>query len=160
MHHGLRAFCRIAITLCAVAFTGCAKKKAATTFDLVPVSGVIKLDGQPISEATVSYYYEGTPPTGYFGSAATTDSQGRYELRSGAQLGAVPGTYKVTVSRFTGKDGKPLVLQEGIDVEQLRRQGGAVESFAPRYSDQTQAELKITVEKGKADGYDFDLKSG
>lgn len=158
MNHGLRTCFRLAIALCAV--TGCAKKKATPSFDLAPVSGVVKIDGQPISEATVSYYFEGSPPAGYFGSAGTTDSQGRYELRSGAQPGAVPGTYKVTVSRFTGKDGKPLVLEEGIDLEQLRRLGRAVESLAHRYSDQTQTELKITVDKAKADGYDFDLKSG
>lgn len=149
----------VACALLVVAAAGCAKK-AGPQFDLVPVSGIVKVDGQPVAEATVAYYFEGTPPTNYYGSAGTTDSQGRYELRTGEHAGAVPGTYKITVSRITGTDGKPVVLEEGIDIEQLRRQGGAAESIAPRYSDQAQTELKVTVEKGKADGYDLELKSG
>ena len=149
----------VACVLLALAAPGCAKI-VGPQFDLVPVSGIVKVDGQPMAEATVAYYFEGAPPAGYFGSAGTTDSQGRYELRTGEHAGAVPGTYKITVSRVTGKDGKPLVLEEGIDVEQLRRQGGATESIASRYSDQAQSELKMTVEKGKTDGYDLELKSG
>lgn len=144
--------------VCGAALVGCSKK-GAPKFDLVPVSGVVKVDGQPVAEATVAYYFAGTPPTGYFGSAGITDSHGHYELRSGTTPGALAGSYKVTVSRLLGKDGKPVVLPEGQDLEQLRRQGAAVESLPPRFSDQAQTELKMTVEKGKAEGYDLDVKS-
>jgi hypothetical protein len=71
--------------------------------------------------------------------------------------GAVPGSYKVTVSRTVGADGAPLVVEEGMDAEQLKMGGQAKESLPPKYSDMEQTELTITVEKGKADGYDLPL---
>ncbi len=137
---------------------GCTKAKVPP-FELVPVSGVVTLDGTPLAGATVAYTCE-VPQAAYYGGAAVTDDAGRYRLLSGPHPGALVGAYKVTVSRMAGKDGLPVQTQEGIDKEQLRLQGALTETIPPRYSDQQQTELKITVETGKADGYDLALKSG
>lgn len=62
---------------------------------LVPVSGVIKLDGAPVEGATVTFVSEDGVKT----FSGTTDSSGAFSLGSGnsARPGALPGNYKVTV---------------------------------------------------------------
>lgn len=147
-----------ALIVASLALSGCAKKKEQA-LELTPVSGAVTLDGKPLAGADVAFLFDGVPPQGFVLSADSSDDQGHFELKCGAQLGAVPGTYKVTVSRLAGKDGKPIVIPEGLDIEQLRMQGEATESIPPRYSDQERTELRATVEKGKTDGYNFDLKS-
>ncbi len=139
--------------------SGCGVKKSGPNVDLVPVSGVVTLDGKPLANADIVFYLEGDRSQGYHGSGGKTDAQGKYTLTSIAGSGAAAGNYKVAVSRITDPQGKPVVLQEGIDMEQLRMQGQAKESLPEKYSDSEKTELKATVEKGKADGYDFPLSS-
>lgn len=138
---------------------GCGKGRKGPVFDLTPVSGTVTLDGKPLADADVGFYLQGTAPAGYFGSGARTDAHGKYQLLTGAAQGAVPGSYKVTVSRITDAQGGPVQISEGLDLEQLKMQGQAQESLAPKYSDASQTELTTTVEQGKADGYNFELKS-
>jgi hypothetical protein len=146
----------------AVLLAGCSKssKTNGPQLDLVPVSGTITLDGTPLSEATVSFAYQGTPPEGFYGSGAGTDAQGHYELQTMGKKGAVPGTYKVTVSRPLDASGMTINPEEGMDMEQLRQAGVLKETVPLKYTDATATELTTTIEKGKADGYDFTLKSG
>lgn len=68
---------------------------------LVPVSGVLTLDGRPLASKTVHFIPEdGTPGVG---AGATTNSEGRYTLiaaRPGAvvdTMGVPPGNYRVIV---------------------------------------------------------------
>lgn len=135
---------------------GCSGKKAPT-FDLTPVSGTVTLDGKPLADASVAFYIQGGGPQGYYGSAGTTDAQGKYELKIGVAKGAVAGNYKVTVSLFRDLKGGPIVVQEGMDLEQLKLAGQVKETIAPKYSDLEKTELKAMVEKGKSEGYDFPL---
>lgn len=147
------------VIACVMVLAGCGKGKKGPTFDLTPVAGTITLDGKPLADAEVGFHLQGTAPTGYYGSGARTDAGGKYELRTGDALGAVPGNYKVVVSRLTAPDGGPIVLQEGIDLEQLKMQGQVKESVPPIYADLSKTELTTMVEKGKVDGYNFDLKT-
>ena len=64
----------------------------------------------------------------------------------------------MTVSRITDSKGGPLVLADGIDVQQLMMQGDAKESLPDRYSNPEKTELSTTVDKNKAEGYDFVLR--
>lgn len=127
------------------------------TFDLTPVSGSVTLDGKPLADADVAFYLQGQSPKDYHGSVGKTDAQGKYELQAGVAKGAVPGSYKVTVSRFRDAKGGPIVEQEGMDLEQLKMTGQAKETIPPKYSDLDKTELTTTVEAGKTDGYDFSL---
>lgn len=69
---------------------------------VVPVTGQVMLNGQPVEGASVAFIPQS--PDGR-AAAATTDSDGRYELQTaGADSpGAVPGAYQVTVSKFEVK---------------------------------------------------------
>lgn len=145
----------------ALLLTGCGKKvKQDPKLDLVPASGTVTLGGKPLAEANVSLIYDGTPPVGFFGSGAVTDAQGRYEAQTMGKKGAVPGTYKVTVSKLVNSSGAAIKPEEGMDLEQLKAAGGVAESVPTKYTHQTTTDLKITVEAGKADGYNLELTGG
>jgi len=143
----------------ALTSAGCGRKSKGPTFDLTPVAGTVTLDGKPVTDADVAFYLQGSAPEGFHGSAAKTDAEGKFELITGAAKGAVPGSYKVTISQYRDANGGPVMISEGMDLEQLKMQGQAKEMLPPQYSDMEKTELKATVEKGKAEGYDFQLKS-
>ena len=145
--------------VCSALAIGCGKGKKTPALDLVPVSGTVTLDGKPLADAVVGFAYQGILPQGFYGSGGHTDSQGRYEVQTGDQKGTVPGTYKVTVSRIVTANGVTPNPKEGMDLEQLKMNGQASETVPPKYTDPNTTELTATVEKGKADGYNFDLKS-
>jgi hypothetical protein len=146
------------LALISVSVAGC-NSASGTNWDVVPVSGTVTLDGQPLADAQVSLIPE-TRQDGYPGAAAKTDSAGKFTLISGNQQGAMPGKYKVIVSKLTMKDGSPLVDQgEGMDVDQLIAQGLTREAVPPQYSDPSQTTLAMDVVSGKAEGYDIQMTS-
>jgi hypothetical protein len=135
---------------------GCSKSKK---LDLTPVSGTVTLDGKPLPDADVTFFYQGSSINGYRISTGKTDAAGKYELKAGAQPGAVPGDFKVTVSRVVTKDGAAVKLEEGMDMTQLEMQGLAKQSLPEKYYDYEKTGLTAKVEKGKSEGYDFPLSS-
>lgn len=89
-----------AVLACALMTVGCGSSEG-----LVPVEGVVTLDGAPLPNAQVVFYEPGGGPETNF--AAVTDAEGRFTLaplRSEA-TGAKPGTYQVTLrTGFAGPD--------------------------------------------------------
>jgi hypothetical protein len=74
---------------------GCASK-----YTPVPVSGVVTLDGQPVSKATVYFYAVGDEKEGRPAQGAT-DENGEFRLSTlGKEDGALPGEYKVVVHKY------------------------------------------------------------
>ena len=134
---------------------GCTE--SAPSFKLVPVKGTVTQDGKPLAEAQVQFFKQGDIPAGYPGAGAKTDSQGKYEVLTGSGKGAIPGAYKVTVSKLLMKNGSPLVESEGMDKEQLIMQGQVVESVPKEFSDPNVSKVTIDVTEGKADGYDIKI---
>lgn len=152
---GSKVYCSSFFLICLAAMAcGCSK---SSKFDLAPVAGTVTLDGQPLADADVTFFYQGSSAPGYRISTGKTDPAGKYELKAGAKPGAVPGDFKVTVSRIVSKDGATVNLDEGMDMTQLEMQGLAKQSLPEKYSDYEKTELSAKVEKGKSDGYDFPL---
>lgn len=116
---------------------------------IVPVSGVVTLDGEPLSGAVVGFEpiaQEGDLEAGY-GSYAKTDDDGRYALRSlKNEDGAMVGQHRVSVSTVVGK--------EGPNGEML---GLTKERVPSRYNNDTQ--LVIEVPPGGTDAANLDLES-
>jgi hypothetical protein len=75
-----------AVLLCGLA--GCGDKP-------VKVSGVLKMDGTPVEGATVVF----TTEDGSKSFSGSTDSAGNFELSGPQQPGALPGNYKVVVTK-------------------------------------------------------------
>jgi hypothetical protein len=94
----------LALATCSlVTLAGCGGPK------LVPVEGVVMLDGKPVEGATVTFVSD----DGKYSFSGSTDSSGHFALQEGEKLGAFPGTYKVTVVKGQRKPGG-----ESIDPEE------------------------------------------
>jgi hypothetical protein len=147
---------------CLVVFAAGCGKKAGPDLPLVPVSGQVTLDGRPLTGATIAFASDLAQVTGHYGSGAVTDEEGRYQLQTGKKLGALEGTYTVTISRAAGPSGGAMPSADGNDLEQLRRQGLIVESMPACYSNPQQSQLKAVVAPGNKDGHrvDFELRGG
>jgi len=82
--------------------------------DIVPVSGRVTLDGQPLANAVVTFQpirdSSAEPPTA-MGSVGQTDAEGRYVLQlvDPDIAGALVGEHVVTISTATvsGTEGEP-----------------------------------------------------
>ena len=66
---------------------------------LAKVTGTVTLDGQPVNGGpeiygTVRFFHEGGGGAG----VAIIGNSGQYELKTGAQRGIEPGTYRVAIS--------------------------------------------------------------
>jgi hypothetical protein len=80
-----------------LALAGC----GGPSFDVVPVSGVVTLDGKPLAGARIGFEprRSGDERIAGPGSYAKTDSAGRYRLESlDGEPGAVVATHDVTIS--------------------------------------------------------------
>lgn len=91
MDFSLLAFFRPIATVFALAWlTGC----GGNDLDLIPVSGRVYYDNQPLTTGTVSFHLANTTghvPTGVI------DKEGRYSLSTNYQPGAPLGRYKVVI---------------------------------------------------------------
>jgi hypothetical protein len=120
------------------------------TSDLTPVSGTVKLDGEPIGHAILTFMPE---KGGAHGGTGMSGSDGRYVIVGPqGQKGLTGGSYKVVISRILRKDGTP----PPADVPPIESDG--VETLPVKYTQQDRTPLIVTVEPGKP--IDFDLKSG
>jgi hypothetical protein len=139
--------------------TGCSGS-GSDTFKIIPVTGKVTLKGQALADADVQFNAQGEAiPASYKGSAAKTDAQGNFEVISGTRKGMPPGKYKITVSKWVGPDGKPAVASEGMDLEQLKAMGSAIQAVPPEFNDFTTTTLEYTVpETGAAPPLNIDIK--
>lgn len=122
----------------------------------VPVTGVVKLNGQPLPTAVVTFHEvtgKANPCSG------TTDEKGVFKLGFGSYVGAMSGNYKVTIEYLTKPDGTPLKPEPGMDAMQLKMQGLAVQALPVIYSDPAYTTLKADVALGTSEKLDFDLST-
>lgn len=139
------AFCIIAL-LGLVGFTGCGRG-----YKIVPVSGTVKLDGKPLSNAMVltQPLSDGDNLTPGPGSIANTDDQGRFvlELQTEPIVGAVPGKAHVKIVEVGEQK---AANDDSVDSSVLR-------SKVPLdYQEGNKVEIEIPEEG--TDSLDFDLK--
>ena len=108
--------------------------------ELATVAGTVRLDGQPLEEATVTFI----PSKGGRPSAARTDPEGRYELvYTRDRNGALLGEHTVRISTFRKGDPEQDIAP-------------VLERVPVKYN--IQSELKKTVEPN-GNVFDFDLTS-
>src|SRR5262249_45912258 len=100
--------------------SGCGTKRS----NLIKVSGVVTLEGEPLSGAKVTYY----PASGDAPSLGVTNKAGRFELTTfdmktrETNDGALPGEYKVTVEMQPAPAGRtPDSPEEMLKTAHMRR---------------------------------------
>jgi len=118
---------------------------------LVPVKGVITLNGKPLARAVVAFMGSNGIP-----GVAETKEDGRYALETTSLPGALPGDYKVTVSWMVAPDGTPQGLGARSAMVQSEAMRAAVERLPAEYSDLKQTTLSAHVD-GQGKSFDFDL---
>src|SRR6266481_5853627 len=139
MNHRRRIGVPLVGVLLAALLAGCGGEKLPR---LGSVSGIVTMDGQPVTDASVTFdgAKPGEPP-----SLGKTDSSGKYELYySRGHKGATVGEHVPRISTY-GETGD-------ADNRQLRK-----ETVPSRYN--AKSELKAEVKRG-SNNLNFDLKSG
>jgi hypothetical protein len=134
--------CRISFLLFAVllAGMGCGGQKS--------VEGIVLLNDTPVPGATVSFFPEddkGRP------CSAITDSEGKFQVKTGGEQGVAPGKYKVVVMKTEGGDDAPVSPRAGNPQEmeeyvKRMKEGGKVKSLLPEeYGNPKKTPFSVTV---------------
>ena len=148
----------VAMLALGICFIGCSgETEAPKPKSIVPVTGTVTLDGKPLDFARVTFVPLGGTDQG-FGGSGSTDSVGKYELRSligtEAVVGAPPGEYKVTVNRMVKPDGTVV----SPDSQEPPMMSAAKPSVPVKYMTTSLTPLKMTV-SSSGGTYNLDLKT-
>jgi hypothetical protein len=142
------------VTVLFATLIGCSGRKSAPVEKLTPVTGSVKIAGQPTAGIRITLAPNApTPGTGGFG---ITDADGKFELVHKSQKkGVVPGSYTVHFSRFLMPNGAEVPPKTSPYAS------GATESIPKMWSDPTISRPHNTVtvaEGGKPLEFDIPKK--
>lgn len=133
--------------------SGCGGHSSEVPEELIPVTGTVKLNGEPKANITVLFNPgKNTTGTGGYG---VTDQNGKYTLTHRSnQPGVEPGEYIVTFSMMGLPDGSPI--PEGKDAADV----GAVQLLPEKYTNPNR-EMNLTVATVKAPEatLDYEIKT-
>jgi hypothetical protein len=127
---------------------------------LVPLSGIVMLDGKPLPDATVVFHPKTTD--GFHGAIGRTDESGKYELETDlgngkTKKGVLPGSYDVTVTKLVKPDGTPVNIDPTAAGGPMSL--GAMQSIPMRYA--TVNEMGLTFIAPPTGGtYDIAMQGG
>jgi prepilin-type N-terminal cleavage/methylation domain-containing protein/prepilin-type processing-associated H-X9-DG protein len=145
---------RAAVWLIALAFgfVGCGHGQRSTVA-LVPATGKVTLDGQPLADATVEFVPDGD--TKGQGGSGKTNAEGVYTLSTPFGEAGVPaGDYKVVITKSNTP--APASAEPGVIIPGAP----ADETLSPTYADRGDTVLKGTVPASGTAKNDFELKGG
>ncbi|RIK88940.1 MAG: hypothetical protein DCC67_00195 [Planctomycetota bacterium] len=152
---GLTIFTRaLAAASACVALAGCGGRG----LNLVPVEGVVTLDGAPVENAGVLFAPVGAGPP----ASGTTDAAGRFTLMTANEEGAAVGQHRVAISKADafGEEIPPVQLE---DPDFARRRGlraYRAKHFIPeRYGDLEASGLTANVVESGDNRFEFTLSS-
>ncbi|WP_254506978.1 hypothetical protein [Anatilimnocola floriformis] len=139
---------RLVLFVLVALITGCGGPK------FVPVSGIIKLNGEPYGKAVITFQpisTESDPNPGR-GSSALTDANGRYSLESGTNKGAIIGKHRVRIQTAGGN-------VVGQDPTQVAEDGAPavrnVDPIPPEWNSNSAKEFEVPL--AGTDKADFDI---
>lgn len=146
----------VAGAVCVAASLGCGAKKPAVATELV--EGVVTLDGQPVSGATITF----TPVQNGAGAPATgtSDEAGKYSVTAvgTGMAGAMPGAGTLPGEYYVGvvKDEVPEIPQSGDpgyeEPPSGRPASPTITHVVPEQFNNPQTSgIKVTVKPGKND---------
>jgi hypothetical protein len=154
----------IVVLLGACLAIGCPKSGPARP-KTYPVTGKVTLNGEAVEGATVSFQAAKNSASG------TTDANGIYKLTTfAAGDGAVPGQYKVAITKFEGgaPSGGAAAGSSGsasgeLPADYKAPEEGGAQPAAPKnvlpskYADANASGLTATVTEGQNTAKDFEL---
>jgi hypothetical protein len=136
-----------------------------------PVSGSVKLKGKPVDNAMVTFQLE----SGKESAIGSTDDKGEFKLSTFAPSdGAVPGQYRVKITKFSTPPAPKQALTPGVitsgdlpadyapPAESAGAAGGAASGpknlLPAKYADDQTSALRATVSESGPNRFDFDLQ--
>ncbi|QDS89972.1 hypothetical protein EC9_41740 [Rosistilla ulvae] len=141
---------------------------------VVEVTANVKLHGEPIEGATVIFSRSGGSMQSGAIATGTTDAQGNAELRTTVspretQQGAVPGEYKVMISKSMPPKGMSeaeyqtallggQTAEVSVPLSEQAPIPQRVDLFPPKYSSSTETTLTATVTQDGPGEIEFDLQ--
>jgi hypothetical protein len=155
----IQSLCFLTLTL----VLGCSKGSSGA---YGTAAGTVTLNSVAVDGARVEFH--STTETGdgkrdVF--VTTTDSNGKYMLAAvGKNPGIPPGMYKVVITKTNQKDPNPNQGKEGFDQGQIDAASAAGGStgfvnFLPKeYASVATTKLSATIQEGKNENVNFDLK--
>ncbi len=147
---GLKLVPVLVITVCALSI-GCLGRRASEDQPRTyPVTGVVRYQGQPVEGAIVTFIGEKHSATG------RTDAAGKYRLTTFTRDdGAVPGEYRVIISKF---ESGPLQDDEANEPSGDEPTPPVARSLLPdEYANPETSLLRAKV-LAQDNEFDFDLK--
>jgi hypothetical protein len=152
----------LVLSLSCFTLVGCGGGGPPLPSGIVPVTGTVTLDGEPVSGATVTFVpvqMSGGGGAGLGAASGLTDSVGKYTLSGyeGRANGTTPGSYRVKISRLTRADGS-IVIPGPDDSPMQLLTSGAKEQLPEKYSSDIRTSLVATVD-AKGSPVDFKLSS-
>lgn len=122
-----------------LAATGCGPR-------LIPVDGVVRLDGNVLSEAFVAF----TPSEGGRPISTVTDDAGGFAVSTDRGDGLLPGKYRIAVSKVALADVPPESLSEdGLMPADFDPSGMTEKWVTPkRYAKLSTSGLEVEVKSG------------
>ncbi len=145
----------LALILIAGCGSGAIDKNIANRPKTFPTSGSVKLNGQPVAGATVVFAPDpgGTPKS--VAALALTDSSGNFALQAYPPLpGAVPGKYKVTITKMEPPPSAPT----GPDAHDAPLPPPPKSLIPEKFANVETSELVADIPDGGRDDLHFDLK--
>jgi hypothetical protein len=133
----------LTVAACCLGTHGCSQAPDDGPEKLVPVSGMVSVDGDAAEGVALSFQpVAGTAGTGGF---AATDLTGSFKVvhRSG-QEGIEPGSYTVTASRVLTPEGNPVPSGESA------MDHNAEETLPAKYLDSETTPFRVEVTDGMA----------
>ncbi|MHB8898523.1 MAG: carboxypeptidase-like regulatory domain-containing protein [Thermoguttaceae bacterium] len=140
---------------------GCTQEMRREGPEMVKVSGVVTLDGEPLEGAHIRFSPEVTGPAAF----AVTDQRGRYELRTfDPGDGAIPGKYGISVTKEVTEGGKEFESQTEMEayLEQHGKNASqrTTRSVVPeKYSSKSSSGLTAEINLAKDNRFNLDLTS-
>jgi hypothetical protein len=147
-----------------VSVTGCGTAGDVEREKTVPVTGIVTYNGTPVADASVGLVPDAPPgpnPPGR-GAFGRTDAQGRFELMTFvAGDGAVPGNYKVTVTKVEGGSFAEQAEEGADDYDDPESGGGQTPQskhlLPERYADFRKSDLTANIPNSGSVELKFEL---
>ncbi|RMF37793.1 MAG: carboxypeptidase regulatory-like domain-containing protein [Planctomycetota bacterium] len=139
----------------ALALTGCQGEKGPRT---VPAKGIVTLDGEPVEGAAIVFIDE----NGLYPARGYSDENGRFSLDAFEyKTGAVPGTYKVVVTKTINKAITDPAALKGEEAEHAGEEADEiiVNALPQKYAIPNGL-LTFTIPEEGTDNLIIELKSG
>lgn len=142
-------------------FAGCAPSEPTP----VKAIGKVTLDGKPVDGANVTLIPQGAGKT----ANATTDASGVVKLKTNNIDGALPGNYKVTVSKMKAMDigqAAPGTDPTKMYLKAMEKHGkngqidqSSLHQLPIKYSDLMQSGLTLDVPAAGIENFTLELRS-